>query len=83
VVPTACAAKVSAAGEMFTTGDGEVPAPVKEIACTAPEMFPELSVMFRLALNVPAADGVKVIRIAQLSPAASIEVGGHPFANRN
>ena len=82
-MPTACAAKANAAGKMFTAGAGEVPMPVRETDCTAPVTFPELSVMLRLALNVPAVDGIKEMRSAQLSLAASIDVGGHPFAIRN
>ena len=82
-VPAACPANTNAAGEILTSGAGCVAVPLSGTVCSAPEMSPELSVMLRLALNVPAADGVKEMRIAQLSPAASIEVGGHPFANRN
>ena len=59
MVPTACAAKIKEVGVIFMAGAGEVPMPVKETDCIAPGTFPELSVKFRLALNVPGAEGAK------------------------
>jgi hypothetical protein len=53
---------------MFKSGAAAVADPVNGIACTAPARFPELSVTFTVALNVPVADGVKVILNAQLMP---------------
>jgi hypothetical protein len=81
VLPTACAANANTVGDMFKSGAAAVAVPVNGIVCTAPEMFPELSVTLRPALNVPVADGVKEMTIAQLSLAGSIEVGGQPLAN--
>jgi hypothetical protein len=68
VLPTACAANVNAVGERLARGAGGVAVPVIGIVCTAPARFPELSVTFTVALNVPVADGVKVTLNPQLTP---------------
>ena len=68
VLPTACAANASAVGDMFKSGAAGVAVPVNGIVCTAPDRFPELSVIFTAALNVPVADGVKVMLTPQLTP---------------
>ena len=72
VVPTDCAANPNAVGEMINIGAGGVPAPIRGIDCTAPAMFPELSVMVRLALNVPVVEGTKETCMVQLPPAETI-----------
>lgn len=43
--------------------------PVSVRLCAVPRL-PELSVMFRVPLNVPAADGVKVTLTVQVDPTA-------------
>ena len=53
---------------MFKSGAAGVAVPVKGIICTALGRFPELSVTFTVALNVPVADGVKVMLNPQLTP---------------
>jgi hypothetical protein len=68
VLPTACAANANTVGDMFKSGAAAVAVPVNGIVCTAPARFPELSVTFTVALNVPVADGVKVILTEQLIP---------------
>jgi hypothetical protein len=68
VLPTACAANANAVGDMFKSGAAAVAVPVNGIVCTAPARFPELSVTFSVALNVPVADGVKVMLNPQLTP---------------
>ena len=68
MLPTACAANASAVGDMFKSGAAGVAVPVKGIICTAPDRFPELSVTLTVALNVPVADGVKVMLNPQLTP---------------
>ncbi len=68
MLPTACAANANAVGDMFKSGAAGVAVPVKGIICTAPERFPELSVIFTVALNVPVADGVKVMLNPQPTP---------------
>ena len=70
MLPTACAANASAVGDMFKSGAAGVAVPVNGIVCTAPDRFPELSVIFTAALNVPVADGVKVMLNPQLAPGA-------------
>ena len=68
MLPTACAANANAVGDMFKSGAAAVAVPVNGIVCTAPDRFPELSVIFTAALNVPVADGVKVMLNPQLTP---------------
>ena len=68
MLPTACAANAKAVGDMFKSGAADVAVPVNGIVCTAPDRFPELSVIFTAALNVPVADGVKVMLNPQLTP---------------
>lgn len=68
MLPTACAVNTNAVGDMFKSGAAAVAVPVNGIVCTAPVRFPELSVTFTAALNVPVADGVKVMLNPQLTP---------------
>ena len=68
MLPTACAGNANAEGEMSKRGASGVAVPVNGTACTAPDRFPELSVIFTAALNVPVADGVKVMLNPQLTP---------------
>ncbi len=68
MLPTACAANANAVGDMFRSGAAGVAVPDNGITCTAPARFPELSVTFTVALNVPVADGVKVMLNPQLTP---------------
>jgi hypothetical protein len=60
-LPSACAAKLSAAGVAFRTLDP--PVPVRDTVCGLPEA---LSVMVRAPVRVPLAVGVKVTLTVQL-----------------
>lgn len=70
VVPTVCAAKVNAVGEMLTDTVGVVPVPLKLAVCG---LLRALSFTVSVPLRLPVAVGLNVTLMVQL-PRAATEV---------
>ena len=70
-VPPCPIAKVSVEEESETLA-GTTAVPVSATVCVAPAALPALSVTVRVALRLPAAPGVKVTKIVQFEPAATL-----------
>jgi len=68
-VPTAVLGKVSEVGDRLTAGVGVVALPDRPTVCGEPVA---LSAMLTEAVSVPAAAGVKVTVMVQLTPTATL-----------
>lgn len=79
MLPTACEEKTNAEGDTFNSGAAAIAVPVIGIVCIASGRFPELSVMFTTAVNVPVLDGTKDMTNPQLAPA--VRPAGHVSAD--